>query len=303
MIAAAQAAADGPLELQGRNWRAVDLFELGDVDGWREEAGRHTELAERLRMPAYIWYGPLWRAVDATHQGHFDEAETLREQARELGSRAGDDNAELFADMLVFVVRAFMRRSFEELDLSWAAGKIEHSPAGVAWNAGCSWALAELGREQEAREYLGRISPDRFAALPFDTNWLSALGEASETVALLGDTSNAAVLYDLLIPYTGRPMTAGRAVLSYGSADRHLAELASMLGRFCEATRHFEAALALNAKTPAWLPHTQLAFARHLRACGERERAAELAAEGARAAGAIGITNLGRWSDALSPRP
>src|SRR5205085_6434380 len=94
MIAAARAATDGQLELQGRNWRAVDLFELGDVDGWREEAARHTELAERLRMPAYIWYGPLWQAVDAAHQGHFAEAEALGEQARELGTRAGDDNAE-----------------------------------------------------------------------------------------------------------------------------------------------------------------------------------------------------------------
>src|SRR5207249_3944876 len=154
----------------------------------------------------------------------------------------------------------------------WAADKIEHSPAGVSWIAGYSWALAELGRTGEAHDYLARIAPDRFAALPFDTNWLSALGEASETVALLGDTTNAAVLYELLTPYTGRPMTAGRAVVSYGSADRHLAELASMLGRADDATRHFEAALGLNAKTPAWLPHTQLAFARHLEACGEHKR-------------------------------
>jgi DNA-binding SARP family transcriptional activator len=295
MIAAARATADGQLELQGRNWLAVDLFELGDLDGWREETRRHTELAERLRMPAYIWYGPLWQAVDAAHQGRFAEAEALREQARELGTRAGDDNAELFADMLLFIVRAFMGRSFDELAFDWAADKIEHSPAGVSWIAGYSWALAELGREQQARDYLARIAPDHFDALPFDTNWLSALGEASETVVLLGDTSNAAVLYDLLIPYTGRPITAGRAVVSYGSADRHLAELASLLGRADDATRHFEAALTLNAKTPAWLPHTQLAFARHLRACGGHERAAKLADEGARAGAEIGITNTARW--------
>jgi DNA-binding SARP family transcriptional activator len=300
MIGAARAAADGQLELQGRNWRAVDLFELGDLGGWREETRRHAELAERLRMPAYIWYGPLWQAVDAALQGRFAEAQALREQARELGTRAGDKNAELFADMLVFIVRAFIRRSFSELDLDWAADKIEHSPAGVSWIAGYSWALAELGRDQEARDYLGRIAPDRFAALPFDTNWLSALGEVTETVVLVGDTANAAVLYELLIPYTGRPMTAGRAVVSYGSADRHLGELASMLGRPDDAVRHFDAALALNAKTPVWLPHTQLAFARHLEACGEYQRAAELADEGARAAAAIGITNTARWDEPLA---
>ncbi len=300
MIAAAVGAGDGPLELQARNWRAVDLFELGDLDGWREEARRHTELAERLRMPAYAWYGPLWQAVDAALQGNFAQAEALREHARELGSRAGDDNAELFADLLEFTVRSLIRRAFDELDLQWAVEKTEHSPAGVAWIAGTSWALAELGREQEAREYLTRITTDRFAPLPFDTNWLSAIGEASEAVVLLGDRPNAALLYELLTPYAGRPMTAGRAVVSYGSVDRHMAELASMLGRAEDATRHFEAALTLNAKTPAWLPHTELAFAAHLRTHGEHDRAAELAEEGARSAAAIGITNTARWNEPLA---
>jgi DNA-binding SARP family transcriptional activator len=296
MIAAARAAADGPLELQGHNWRAVDLFELGDVDGWREEAASHAELAERLRMPSYIWYGPLWRAVDATLQGRFAEAEGLCEEARELGTRAGDANAELFADLLTFGARSLLRRSFDELDLRWAADKIEHSPAGVAWIPGYSWALAELGREQEAREFLARIASDRFAALPFDTNWLSALGEASETAVILGDKAVAEVLYDLLLPYSGRPMTAGRAVVSYGSADRHLGELASMLELAKDATRHFEAALTLNAKTPAWLPHTLLAFAAHLRGCGQPARATELSDRGGRAAAELGITNTARWS-------
>jgi DNA-binding SARP family transcriptional activator/DNA polymerase III delta prime subunit len=300
MIAAAQAAADGQLELQGRNWRAVDLFELGDVDGWREEASRHAELSERLRMPAYIWYGPLWQAVDAMQQGRFAEAEAFREQARELGTRAGDENAELFAGILLGpAAHALLRRAFDEVDLHWADDKIAHSPAGVSWIPGYSWVLAELGRKQEAREYLARIAPDRFATLPFDTNWLGAIGEASEAVVILGDTATAAVLYDLLKPYTGRPITAGRAVVNYGSADRHLGELASMLGRAADATRHFEAALTLNARTPAWLPHTQLAFARHLKACGEYERAAGLADEGARAAAALGITNTARWEEPL----
>ena len=34
MIAVAERAGDREAALQGRNWRVVDLFELGDVDGW-----------------------------------------------------------------------------------------------------------------------------------------------------------------------------------------------------------------------------------------------------------------------------
>jgi hypothetical protein len=48
---------------------------------------------------------------------------------------------------------------------------------------------------------------------------------------------------------------------------------------------------------PAWLPHTQLAFASHLRVRGENERAAELAEQGVRAAAALGITNTARWGN------
>ena len=54
-------------------------------------------------------------------------------------------DAGLFADMLVFIVRAFLRRSFDELDLHWAADKIEHSPAGVSWIAGYGWDSLSAG--------------------------------------------------------------------------------------------------------------------------------------------------------------
>ena len=293
MIAAAQAAGDGPLELQARNWRVVDLFELGDLDGWRQEVARHTELAAKLRMPAYAWYGPLWEAVDALHQGRFAEAITLRERARELGLRAGDRNADLFSDMLSFVEH-LIRGAFHRLDFEMAADKIEHSAAGVSWIPGYAWALAEVDREEEARARLAPLARDRFGALPFDANWLSAIGEASEAIMRIRDPMHAAVLYELLSPYAGRPLTAGRAITSYGAVDRHLAGLAALLGRPDQATRHFEAALQLNAGMRVWLARTQFAFAEHLEVRGKDDRATQLREQGSVSAIELGLPIGGR---------
>jgi hypothetical protein len=111
----------------------------------------------------------------------------------------------------------------------------------------------------------------------------------------LGDAEHAAALYAALAPYAGRPVTAGRAVASYGAADRQLAGLAALLGRDADAGRHFEAALARNAELGAlpWLARTQLAYARFLAARGEVARAGELSAAAAAAAESLGLTGLG----------
>lgn len=47
------------------------------MDGFRDTVEEHVDLADELALPAYQWYGPLWRAVDATLAGRYDEAERL----------------------------------------------------------------------------------------------------------------------------------------------------------------------------------------------------------------------------------
>ena len=71
--------------------------------------------------------------------------------------------------------------------------------------------------------------------------------------------------------------------LALGSTSRSLGILATLLGRFEDAARHFEEALRMNERmeAPPWLAHTQEEYARMLlrrNAPGDRERAEELAA-------------------------
>src|SRR5205085_2134817 len=77
-------------------------------------------------------------------------------------------------------------------------------------------------------------------------NWLSLQTECAEASVLLRDATYAAPLYERLLPYAGRPATAGRAVSSYGAIDRALGGLAALLGREGDAVRHLEAAIRLD---------------------------------------------------------
>jgi DNA-binding SARP family transcriptional activator len=274
MLRAAQAAGERHLELQARNWRVVDLFELGDLDAWREEARRHGALAKELRLPLYEWYTPLWAAVDALHAGRFTEAERLREQAHQAGETAGDPNATLFAQLLR-IQEGFLRADYRRIDLDIFREKIADSPAGISWRCGYTWCLAALGRADEARAHLAAIAADGYAALPFDANWPSAAGECAEACIVLGDAHHAAPLYELLAPYAGRHLAAGRAIVTYGAADRHLGGLATVLGRTEEAIAHHEQAIRLNAAAGLrpWVVHARMGLATALRAGGEPDGA------------------------------
>jgi tetratricopeptide (TPR) repeat protein len=254
MIAAARQTGQRHAELQARNWRVTDLFELGDMPACREEMARHARLADELRLPVFQWYTPLWGAVDAVLAGRYGEAERLAAEARQAGVRAGDRNADLFADMIVFVGQ-LERCEFDAVDIAFLEDKIANSPAGPAYLSSYAWLLAISGDVDRARASLDTA----LAQHAFDANWLSAQAECAEACVALGDPTHAALLYERLTPYAGRPATAARAVASYGAIDRHLGGLAALLGRRDDAVRHLRAAIARNGELgcTVWRVHSQ----------------------------------------------
>ena len=242
MIAAARGASDRHAELQARNWRVADLFELGEMRAWRDETARHARLAEELRLPAFQWYTPLWAATEAMLAGRYEDAERLSADAEDAGMRAGDRNARVFAGIVRFS-SALEREAFDEMDIAFVEDRIANSPAGVAYRGGYTWMLAGLGETERAREQLHAAMELTHA---FDANWLSFQAELAEASVLLGDATFATTLYERLAPYAGRPVTAGRAACSFGAVDRTLGRLADLLGRKDHAIRHLQDAIQLN---------------------------------------------------------
>ena len=255
MIAAARSSGERHTELQARNWRVADLFELGDMPAFREEVARHARLADELRLPSFQWYTPLWAAVEAVLAGRFEEADALAAQAREQGVRAGDRNAELFADMLLFTGQ-LERGEFDMIDVAFIEHKMATSPAGPAYAASYAWVLAARGETEAARATIDDVFAHPHA---FDANWMSAQAECAEACVLLGDCDHASVLYERLLPYAGRPATAGRAVTSYGAVDRALGGLAALLGRREAAESHLRAAIVRNHELgcTVWAEHAE----------------------------------------------
>ncbi|MFL5835996.1 MAG: ATP-binding protein [Solirubrobacteraceae bacterium] len=265
MIAVAERVGDSEAALQGRNWRVVDLFELGDLDGWWEQVEDHARVAEGLRLPSYRWYTPLWHGVRSLLEGRYSDAARAREQARTLGTAAGDGNAELFASMLEHGEHVF-RGDYAAADWSFMEEAMRTSPAAIAYRPSYAWMLAAVGRLDEGQSELDALAPDRFAAIPFDANWMSAMAELTEACLLLEDRATAAVLHELLTPYAGMTTAAGRAVAQYGFVDEFLGRLGLLLGR-AEARGQIEGALG-RYERHGWRPFAERARATLARSSG-----------------------------------
>jgi hypothetical protein len=173
------------------------------------------------------------------------------------------------------------RMAYEQTDTDFLDDKIANSPAGPAYVAFYAWHLAATGEHDAAHRLLDDWMRDDLA---FDANWLSGQAEAAEATFLLGAREHAQSLYDRLLPYAGRPATAGRAAMHYGAIDRHLGLLAAVLDRREDAIAHLRAALGHDAAMGAtvWRLHTL----RHLLALAPD---AELAAEADALAASVGM--------------
>jgi hypothetical protein len=279
MLELARRAGDRELALQARNWRVLDLFELGDGAALQSELDAYAALAAEVRLPAFSWYVPLWRGSLAVLAGRLDEGLELGRRARDLGRRAGDANADVFWQELRHTRQIADERFDEDEDLlPYMEDKAERSPAASAYRATLAWTCAELGREHEARRHLDIVAVDDFAAVPRDMNWLPAMASATQAAALLGDVERAATLRRLLEPYRALMSVAGRASGHYGSVAYLLARLAATVGDreaadmlYAEAARRDEQAGAL-----VWMVRDLRHHGELLLAQGDQRRAHEV---------------------------
>ncbi len=168
----------------------------------------------------------------------------------------------------------------------------------------------ELGREDAAREIVETLAVDDFAGVPRDDEWIFCLSLLADVTESLGDVPRADALYRLLSPYAGRNALSNPDNC-IGSVARSLGILAAMTRRGPEAIRHFEDALAMNARTNArpWLARTQYDYARFLLtrdAPDDRERASHLLARAHGTCQELGMTAVAArvsalWSQKKSP--
>jgi DNA-binding SARP family transcriptional activator len=246
MVAAAEAAGDREATLQGRNWRVVDLMELGRIDEAAAEVDAYAALANEVALPHFRWYVPVWHGALALLTGHWSEARALQNEALELGRLADDPNAPLFVD----IQRAnaqYAQGRFADMDRERLVREAAASPAPAEWLVNLAVVDAEAGDPEHARRLVRQLSADGGRRLGMDVNWHGACVLA-EAAATLGDREAGATLHALLAPHADLFPVVARGVGSLGSAELHLGRLAALLGREDEAVARLRRAADRNAE-------------------------------------------------------
>ena len=288
--------------LQGRAWQVVDFLEIGDIQAVDVGIALCGRLATELRQPGYLWWAAVFRGMRALLDGRFAAAEALIQEALAIGQHAQNENAtQVFATQM-FLLRREQGR-LAELEPAFK-GMVQQYPDIPSWRCGLAMLYTQVGRTEEARKEFERLARSDFADLPRDLFWLIGMVLLADVCCSLGDRPRAARLYDLLLPYGERTVVTGRAVVCAGSAAHSLGILATLGGRFTDAERHFEQALAMNGRLGA---RTFAAYTRHAHAAAllvrgdpvARPRALALLADARATATEVGLGLLLRRIEAL----
>jgi tetratricopeptide (TPR) repeat protein len=218
--------------------------------------------------------------------GLLAEAETLADETMAIGTRGG-------------VIEALAVYGAHLHDIRWAQGRrSEIAPLFIdaaiqnptiaplrTVAIGLCWEVGEF--DEARRRYQAEV--DAGFAYNFTCQWFNTMEGVADAAVLVEDPVGGAVLYDILLPY------AGRFGFAHGTparpVDLWLGRLATLLGRYDRAERHFASAIEMceRARAPfyisrALLGHAELCLARAEpgdpeRARRDAERAREIARE------------------------
>jgi hypothetical protein len=240
MLRVAMATGNREIDFLAHNARFHCFEELCDRRGMDAETHAMTELAGRLRQAFYRWHTVCLQTLRATLDGSFAEAERLGHEALEVGRLRQSEYA------------TYVFRYAQLLAIRWAQGRLDELWPEIADHADrFPWiprwrepfAAAELGDEAMARRELERQGARAFGELPRDGLWLLHLCSLAEVAVLVRDHERAALLYDLLLPYSD-DNAVSYTQQPFGPVALRLDKLAALLGRWKEADRHFATALA-----------------------------------------------------------
>jgi class 3 adenylate cyclase/tetratricopeptide (TPR) repeat protein len=261
VLALARAANAQLVVIDGLFWRGYGLFELGDAAGADIEFDGWGRALEETNEPLHLSFAAIMRAMRALLRGRLDESESLAQQAFAIGQRLQTGTAAGVFGLQMFAVRREQGR-LKEVEPVVRVFLQEQSAAG-AWRPGLALIYSELGRTGDARAEFENLAQHDFADLPRDAMWMGTMTYLVDVCTFLGDRSRADRLYQILLPFAGRNVVISTAAACYGALSRYLGALATTLERWEDAERHFEDALAMNARMDArpWLAHTQEQYA------------------------------------------
>ncbi len=285
-------------------WRISHLLEVGRTDDARRELSFLEDRGQHLNTPYLRMVPSLIAATLALLEGRFEEAEGHHQTVIQEG---------LLSDsrvMIITILTLFLRREQGRIDEYAAVAEGMMTARVMRGNPGAgvllAWVYAESGRVDEARRLLDDLAREGFRDIWRDLTWPFTMWLLAEIVTLLDDRDRAASLYDLLEPFAERCAVVA-TWWSSGAVARSLGNLAATLGRFDAAERHFESALAMNARMRArplvaWTQHDHARMLLARGASGDAEKATTFLDHAIVAAREIGMVALERRAAQLRER-
>lgn len=287
-------------------WYTGDLMESGDTGLALDTARLHLATGRSTREPFIEAVALVALAMIATHEGRFAEAEQLAVQALRCGERFDRANAAGIFGVQMFSLRREQGRLGELAPV--LKQFLDSESQRAVWRPGLAILYCELGAHDEARAVFEALAVNGFAAIARDAISAASLAYLAEVCVQLGDTVRAATLFDLLLPYAERNIVFGAHTASFGAAARLLGMLAATLLRWDEAERHFEAALAFDARSGGrpWLARSRCDFAAMLLRRGwpgDHQRAQPLLEAALTDARELGMRGLVERAETLQQQP
>ena len=282
------------------------LHEAGDLVRSDAEFKAWTKIGDTRERPFHQCIIAGRGAARALMRGDFEQSQKLAQAALNIGQRLRADNVAAGQYGLQMFALERERGRLKELE-PLVRMFVQQNLAAETWRPGLAIIYSELNRSTEARAEFERLACQNFTDIPRDGLWMGTMTFLADVCVSLGDKLRAAVLYDHLSPFDGRNVVVGYEVVFYGALSRYLGALATTLERWDDAIRHFEAALATNARMEAWtwLAHTQFQYADMLLVRGrsiDRERAFALLDSAVATTRLLGMRALEEKASALLNR-
>jgi len=261
------------------------------------DAAAFDALEDRLvasRDVAHVWTATVVKGTRALLEGRVGDGERLAAEAiaeAPVGYLAG------MWFGVQMLVATYLRGSAGSL-VDALRAEADRFPNEIGYRAALAIGYVEAGRLDDAASEF-----DTFARQGFPTGALpmprfQTLAFLADVCAALEAADHAPLLYARLRPFEGRLVAIGPAAC-YGSVSRHLGRLATVIGRWDDAARHFDDALHRNRRIGAgpFVAFTQRDYARMLSKrgrAGDAERAAVLLTEALTTADRLEMRGLER---------
>ncbi|HEY8539851.1 MAG TPA: tetratricopeptide repeat protein [Steroidobacteraceae bacterium] len=285
----------------------INAYELGDIRAADLAIHSHLQLATQTGDPFDQWCSIAWQGMRWALEGRFDAALRCAENAANLTNRTQGIQSFDFNGPTVYLGHVLLNRLAQGEDISVEVVEEYRAryPEVTAWRTAPLYAFVCTRRVNEVRLELETIAKHDFLDFERNGTWLPGMAFVAEAIELVSDREKANKLYSLLLPHRALNVVIG-LVWCLGSAERFLGLLAATLGRWDDAARHFEAALAMNSRMGSRpnIALTSYDYAR-LMPTVDREahaKAIALTEEALRIARDIGMKRLAREAEELRQR-